>query len=76
MGKEEHIFIDLPSVPREEQVKYEGMDVAIVDGKIVAAGANSVEAYEKARELFPDKSPEEIEIVYIPRRGLWILCQS
>ncbi len=71
--QQERIFIDIPQIPLEEQAKYEGMDVAIVDGKIVAAGKNSVEAYQKAKELFPDKGPEDIAIRYILPRGWWIL---
>jgi hypothetical protein len=49
------------------------MDVAIVDGKIVAAGKNSIEAYQRAKELFPDKGPEDIAIRYVLPRGWWIL---
>jgi hypothetical protein len=67
------IFIDIPQIPLEEQAKYEGMDVAIVDGQIAAAGKSSVEAYQRAKKLFPDKGPEAIAIRYIPRRGRWIL---
>lgn len=69
----EEIFIDIPQIPLEEQEKYAGMDVAIVDGKVIASGRNSVEAYERARELFPDKDPEEIVIRYITRPGTLIL---
>ncbi len=67
------VFIDIPQIPLEEQEKYKGMDVAIVDGKIVAAGHSSVEVYEKARALFPDKSPEEILLDFIPREEVLIL---
>jgi len=69
----DEIFIDIPQIPMEEQEKYAGMDVAIVDGKVVAAGYNSFEVYERARELFPDKGPEEIVIRYITRPGTLIL---
>jgi hypothetical protein len=72
MEKDE-IFFDIPQIPLEQQEKYAGMDVAIVDGKIVAAGHNSVEAYKKAKGLFPEKSPEEIAIRYIPKPGWLIL---
>jgi hypothetical protein len=69
----EEIFIDIPQIPLEEQEKYAGMDVAIVDGKVIASGYNSVEVYERARELLPDKGPEEIVIRYITRPGTLIL---
>ena len=32
----EEIFIDIPQIPVEEQEKYAGMDVAIMDGKVIA----------------------------------------
>ena len=49
----EKIYIDTPQIPLDEQEKYAGMDVAIVDGKVVVAGRNSIEALRKAQELFP-----------------------
>lgn len=67
------IFIDIPQITLEDQEKYAGMDVAIVEGKVVAAGHNSVELYERVRELLPDKDPEEIVIRYITRPGTLIL---
>jgi len=67
------VFIDIPQIPLEEQEKYKGMDVAIVDGKIVAAGHSSVEVYEKARALFSDKTSEEILLDFIPREEVLIL---
>jgi len=63
----EKIYINIPQIPLEEQEKYAGMDVAIVDGKVVAAGHDSLEAFQKAKALFPDRSPEEILISYIPK---------
>ena len=70
---EKEIFIDIPQISLEEQEKYAGMDVAIINGKVIAAGHNSVEVYERARELFPDKDPEEIVIRYITKPGMLIL---
>ncbi|MFQ6058556.1 MAG: DUF5678 domain-containing protein [Anaerolineae bacterium] len=67
MMSTDEIFIDIPQISLEEQEKYAGMDVAIVDGKVVAAGRNSLEAFQKARALFPDKGVEEILISYIPK---------
>jgi hypothetical protein len=69
----EEIFIDIPQIPVEEQEKYAGMDVAIVGGKVIASGYNSVEVYERARELFPDGDPAEIVIRYITGPGTLIL---
>jgi hypothetical protein len=67
------ITIEIPHIPLEEQEKYKGMDVALIDGKIVAAGYSSFEVYQKARELFPEKEPEEILLDYIPREEVLIL---
>jgi hypothetical protein len=67
------IYIEIPHIPLEEQEKYKGMDVAIIDGKIVAAGYSSFEVYQKVRELFPQKEPEEILLDYIPREEVLIL---
>jgi hypothetical protein len=63
----ERILVGMPQIPLEEQEKYKGMDVAIIDGRIVAAGYSSFEVYQKARELFPEKEPEEILISYITK---------
>jgi len=67
------IFIEITQIPFFEQEKYKGMDVAIIDGKIVAAGHTSIEAFERAKTLFPDKSKGEIEIAYIPGEEWLIL---
>jgi len=75
MLNDEKIFIEVPQISSEDQQKYQGKDVAIVDGKIVAAGYSSVEVFQKARELFPDKPASEIIIDYIPTEDLLILCQ-
>jgi len=70
---EERVVIDIPRIPLEEQKKYKGMDVVLVDGKVVAAGFGSVEAYEKARALFPDRNSEDLLIMHIPREDVLIL---
>jgi len=59
------IFIDIPQIPFEEQEKYAGKHVAIVDGKIVAAGDSPTEVAKRAQELYPDRSTEEILLDYI-----------
>lgn len=70
----ETVFIDIPQIPLEDQRKYQGMDVAIIDGRIVAVGHTSVEVLAKARELYPDRPKEEIAICYImPQSDVLIL---
>lgn len=68
------VFIDIPQISLAEQKKYQGMDVGILDGKIVAVGHTALEVLEKAFKLFPDRKPEEIEIRYInPEEDILIL---
>jgi hypothetical protein len=38
--------IEIPHIPLEEQERYKGMDVAMIDGRIVAAGYSSFEVYQ------------------------------
>jgi len=59
------IYFSVPELTEEELKQYAGMEVAIVDGKVVAAGHTSTEALKKARELFPDRPIEEILIDFI-----------
>ncbi|MDW8366579.1 MAG: DUF5678 domain-containing protein [Abditibacteriales bacterium] len=71
--EDQRIFIDIPHISFEEREKYAGMEVAILDGKIVAVGHTSKEVLEKALEQFPDRR-EEIAIRYInPEEDLLIL---
>jgi len=67
------IFIDIPQISLEEQEKYMGKFVVIVDGKIAAAGYNSLEAFEKAKKLYPKRSREDFLMDYIPREEALIL---
>ncbi|MFQ6031778.1 MAG: DUF5678 domain-containing protein [Candidatus Zixiibacteriota bacterium] len=69
----EEIFVTMPQIPIEEQRKYAGKDVALVDGKIVAWGHTSKEAFEKAKTLHPDKKAEEIGLLYVPETEVLIL---
>ncbi|MFQ6043515.1 MAG: DUF5678 domain-containing protein [Candidatus Poribacteria bacterium] len=59
------VYFSGPELTEEELKQYAGMEVAIVDGKVVAAGHTSTEALKKARELFPDRPIEEILIDFI-----------
>lgn len=65
--------INIPFVSIEQQRQYMGKHVALVDGKIVASGRTSVEAFKRARRLFPDKLTEDIGMLYIPKAELLIL---
>ena len=59
------VYFSSPELTEEELKQYAGMEVAIVDGKVIAAGHSSTEALSKARELFPNRPLEEILIDFI-----------
>ncbi|RLI76358.1 succinyl-CoA synthetase subunit alpha [Archaeoglobales archaeon] len=67
------MLIEAPEISLEEQKKYAGKHVAIVDGKIVASGNTAKEAFQKAKLKFPEKRTEEIGLMYIPKEELMIL---
>jgi len=69
----ENIYINIPCLSREQQKQYIGKLMALVDGKIVASGRTSVEAFKRARKLFPDKLTEDIGMLYFPKAELLIL---
>jgi hypothetical protein len=60
----EKVF-EAPQITPEEYKKYNGRNVAIYKGKIVADGKTSIEVFKKAKEKFPEAKSEEIEIFYI-----------
>ncbi|MDP3735599.1 MAG: DUF5678 domain-containing protein [bacterium] len=49
-----------PKLPIIDIKKYGGKQIAIANGKIVAAGKNSVEAFTKARQNLPEKTWRQI----------------
>jgi len=65
--------IETPKIELEEQKKYAGKHVAIVEGRLVASGDTAKEAFQKARELYPKKKTEEIGLLFIPREEMMIL---
>lgn len=66
-------IIEAPQITAEEYKKYDGKNVALYKGKIVAAGRTTSEAIKKAREKFPEAKTEEIEIFYIQINDVMIL---
>ena len=69
----ENIYINIPFLSRDQQKQNAGKHVALVDGEIVASGKTSVEAFKRARKLFPDKLTADIGMLYIPEAELLIL---
>jgi hypothetical protein len=54
-----------PDISPEEYEKYRGRDVVLYKNKIIADGANSKEAIEKAKKKYPSLKTEEMVIFYI-----------
>jgi len=69
----EKVLITTPQVNPEEQEQYADKHVALIDGKIVASGNTSVEAFGKDKKPSPDKLTEGIGFLYIPEAELLIL---
>jgi hypothetical protein len=61
-----------PKLPIIDIKKYGVKQVAVANGKIVAAGKNSVEAFTKAKERLPEKTWRQILLVSVPR-GLTVV---
>ncbi len=66
-------IVEAPLITAAEYKKYNGKNVAIYRGKIVAAGRTSSEAFKKASEKLPEAKTEEIEIFYIQMTDAMIL---
>jgi len=62
-----------PVISREEYKKYRGRHVALYEGKIIADGRNSVEAFENAVKKHPELKPEQVALFYIQVAGVLIL---
>ena len=68
----EKVF-EAPQITPEEYKKYNGRNVAIYKGKIIADGKTSSEAFKKARRKCPEAKAEEIVIDYIQSADVLIL---
>ena len=71
--KSQTIIFESPEISPQEQKKYSGKHVALVDGKIAASGRTSKEVFEKAQKKFPNRKTEEIGLLFIPKGDLLIL---
>ena len=64
---------EAPKITPEEYKKYNGKNVAIYKGKIVADGRTSSEVFKKAKKKFPEAKSEEIVIFYVQISDAMIL---
>jgi len=58
-----------PKLPIIDIKKYGGKQIAIANGKIVATGKNSVEAFKKAQQRLPEKNMETDTARQRPKRA-------
>ncbi len=66
MAEDKAKLIEITQLPPEVQLKYLGMDVAIVNGQVVAAGRNSIEARDNTMKVCPRVKRLEITVRYVP----------
>jgi len=67
------IVYQAPRISPEQYEKYRGRHVALYEGEIIADGANSVEALEKALRIHPELKPEQVALFYIQLTDVLIL---
>jgi len=67
------LVYEAPTISPEEYEKYRGRHVALHEGKIIADGVNSVEAFEKALKKRPNLKPDQIALFYVQVADVLIL---
>jgi hypothetical protein len=66
-------IIEAPKITTEEYRKYNGRNVAVYRGKIIADGRTSGEALRKALKKCPEATVGDITIDYIQSADVMIL---
>lgn len=66
-------YYKTPVIPAKIAKKWAGKTAAVVNNKVVAGGATSIEAIKNARKLYPRRKPWEIGLVSVPTDELMIL---
>lgn len=69
----EDVEIRFADIGVEEEERFAGQHVAIVDGKVKGWGGNVKEAFDMAKSNFPQKSTDEVLLRFIPQEGLLVL---
>jgi hypothetical protein len=63
--KSQVVFIPLPEIPEDVQIKYRGMYVALIDGEFITASHSALEAEQEALRLRPGTRREDVFVDYI-----------
>jgi hypothetical protein len=66
------VKIQKKDIPLIDFSKFRGKEVALVEGKIVAEGKTSKEAFEKAKRIFPKKLSKEIILLFVPKEEIFV----
>lgn len=67
------VVFKAPVLEKEDFEKFRGKHVAVVSGKVAAAGDTSKEVLEKAMEEDPELEPSEIALYFVPAADKLIL---
>lgn len=70
--REKHLQTKKNKIPVVDFSKFRGKEVAIVDGKVIAEGISSKEAFDKAKKLFPKRLTKDIILLYVPREKVFV----
>lgn len=62
-----------PVVPTKIAKRWAGKTAAVVNNKVVAGGATSIEAIKNAQKLYPRRKPWEIGLISVPTDELMVL---
>lgn len=61
-------------IPKQIASRYAGLTAAVIGDKVVAAGATTTEAINKAKRQFPRVKDEDIAVMTLPpKTGVWVL---
>lgn len=67
------IITKIYKAPVIDRRKYKGMQVAIINNKVVASAGNSLELLKQVRKKFPRKRTQDIAIMSVPKENVMIL---
>jgi len=62
------------TIPKSISKKYAGLTAVVFKNKVIAGGANTLDAIANARKKFPKIKRSDVSIMSLPPRGgIWVL---
>lgn len=62
------------TIPKSISSKYAGLTAVIYKNKVIAGGANTLDAIANARKKFPKINRSDVSVMSLPPRGgIWVL---